>query len=368
MDLRWDETELRRGVYDWTKWDALMRDLRSHRLGAILILDYSNSLYAPLVAGAGFSAGKQVAESPRSREAVDAYARWARAAVRHFGVRNIMWEIYNEPNNDMFWRPAPDAQAYGALVQSVCRALDEADLRPTLVAGATAYIDFRFIARFLKSPGLDCVSGISVHPYPKQDPELTQFQIERLRAAVAEEADRAFPIYATESGYTTYRYGVSDAEQADFLARTYLVNLLSGLKSTIVYDWKDDGADPVVREDHFGLFNFDGSPKESAGVMHALLGQLEGVQTVQRLPMDDPADYAVIARGTGWSKLFLWTQRNNHAARVGLPPAFGNGVKAFVLGGAPVGATQANRVLRIDLSSRPVVVISNQTVKPTRSQ
>jgi len=45
-DLLWAQVERQQGVYDWAPFDGLVADLRAVGLAPLLILDYSNPLYA----------------------------------------------------------------------------------------------------------------------------------------------------------------------------------------------------------------------------------------------------------------------------------------------------------------------------------
>src|SRR5262249_17645906 len=93
MDFEWSSVEKTPGQYDFAAYDRLVEHLA--RVGArpLFILDYGNDLYQK--------------GAPRSPEARAAFARFAGAAVRHFRGKNVVWEIWNEPNLGEFWQPAP---------------------------------------------------------------------------------------------------------------------------------------------------------------------------------------------------------------------------------------------------------------------
>ena len=105
MDFSWGATELQKGVYNFTDYDLLTASLRRNELGAIYILDYTNSLY-----DGGLS--------PHTDAGRSAFAVWAAAAAAHFKSDKILWEMYNEPNIK-FWTPKPNVQDYVALALAV---------------------------------------------------------------------------------------------------------------------------------------------------------------------------------------------------------------------------------------------------------
>ena len=80
----------------------------------MFILDYGNRLY-------------DHGQLPRSDSARAAFARFASAAARHFRGQGVIWEIWNEPNIEQFWKPEPDAQAYALLALETARAVRAAD-------------------------------------------------------------------------------------------------------------------------------------------------------------------------------------------------------------------------------------------------
>src|ERR1043166_7163057 len=98
-DFVWEITERDAGRYDFSAYDRLVKELAEFGIHPLFILDYGNPLYTK---------GKSV----RTPEARAAFSRWAVAAARHFAGRGVIWELFNEPNNQMFWPPAPAAEEY----------------------------------------------------------------------------------------------------------------------------------------------------------------------------------------------------------------------------------------------------------------
>ena len=136
MDFLWGSTERIRGVYDWSEYDELTRELERRGIRAYYILDYSNPLYEGTVITLNPDTGREedrTTASPRRPESITAFARWAAAAAGHFRGRHIVWEIWNEPNIQ-FWKPQPDVKQYIALALATCKAIREADPQATIVA------------------------------------------------------------------------------------------------------------------------------------------------------------------------------------------------------------------------------------------
>ncbi|MHC4543617.1 MAG: hypothetical protein ACYTDW_03015 [Planctomycetota bacterium] len=72
------------------------------------------------------------------------------------------------------------------------------------------------------------------------------------------------PIITGEWGYSNINWDnarLSNEQQAQYLAREFLVNLYQKIPVSIWYDWKNDGTNPDEREHHFGTITHDLKPK-----------------------------------------------------------------------------------------------------------
>ena len=104
---------------------------------------------------------------------VEAYARWAVAAMGHFeGFEpQPVLELWNEPTEDVFWNPHPNATEYARLALAVDRARAAAGLKATttLIGPAASWAGgsvFNFL-RQLAAAGVFAASvydAVSVHP------------------------------------------------------------------------------------------------------------------------------------------------------------------------------------------------------------
>ncbi len=333
MDFVWAETEKARGHYDFSAYDRLLESLRPFDIGALLILDYANPLYdhgAP----------------PRTEGTRQAFADWAAAAARHFAGRRVIWEIYNEPNNKMFWRPQPDVNEYVALALAVGRAFRVAAPNEKLVGPATG-MDFPFLEACLKAGLLDYWTAVSVHPYRDSDPEEAVNDYCRLRKMIEGYKTRSgsdgnnrttlassnaeIPIISSEWGYSSGWRGLSDQKQGALLAREMLTNLANGIPISIWYDWRDDGADPNEPEHHFGLVRSayqDGrdqvfEPKPAYLAAKTLSATFDGYAYQRRLSAGSDTDYVLIFSKGEDIRLAAWTTSTN-AHRVVVPIKEGN--------------------------------------------
>jgi len=150
MDFSWSETEKTMGEYDWSAYDELTKNLEQRGLSAIYILDYSNRLYEQ--EHVVLENGKQTKyiAAPASTKSMDAFAQWAAAAARHFKGKRIVWEIWNEPNISVFWKPEPNVDAYSRLAKLTIRAIKAVDPQSLIIAPATSEFPWQFFESFFK--------------------------------------------------------------------------------------------------------------------------------------------------------------------------------------------------------------------------
>jgi hypothetical protein len=363
MDFVWEATEKTRGHYDFSAYDRLLDSLQPFDLGALLILDYGNQLY-------------DNGGPPRTENTRRAFADWAAAAARHFAGRRVIWEIYNEPNNKMFWRPQPDVDEYVALALAVGRAFRAAAPNEKLIGPATV-IDFPFLEACFKAGLLDYWTAVSVHPYRQSDPEQAANDYCRLRKMIESYAARRsvllpiqsglageqkqIPIISGEWGYSSVWRGLSDEKQGALLARELLTNLGNDIPISIWYDWRDDGVDKDEPEHHFGLVRnayqagLDQvyEPKPAFLAAKTLSVFLDGYAYQRRLPVGSDSDYILVFSKGHELRLAAWTTSTS-AHRIVIPVQEGNFsiTKHTGENAGTVSATQEG--LKIELSTSPL--------------
>uniref|UniRef100_A0A7S3GK93 Glycoside hydrolase family 5 domain-containing protein n=1 Tax=Palpitomonas bilix TaxID=652834 RepID=A0A7S3GK93_9EUKA len=289
MDFSWASIETAKGVYDFTSYDVLVGALLDHNMSAIFILDYMNPLY-----DGGLS--------PYTEEGRRAFSSWAANATLHFAGKGIVWEVYNEPNINVFWHPSPNATNYALLAKAASAAIKEATPSEIVVAPATSCIDFDYLDAIFSPPLslLDSLDGVSVHPYRDTPPETAMGDWQQLRALVEKYAKgRHIPLLSSEWGYSSLYPGWDRETQAKVAVRMFLVNAASNVSLSIWYDWQNDGTDYLNLEHHFGLvFNpYLGEegralmPKPSFHAVQTAMAVLDGYRFVERVDAGDDDAY-----------------------------------------------------------------------------
>ena len=347
QDFFWSSIERSKGVYDWSEYDDLVTQLERRGMRAYLILDYSNPLYEDDVHATNPLTGlpeRHTTASPQHEDSVAAFASWAAAAAKHFHGRGVIWEIWNEPNI-AFWKPKPDVAQYTRLALATSRAIRKADPDATIVGPATSGFPWDFLESVFKSGVLEYLDAVSVHPYrpPSQSPERAAAQYKRLRTlieAYAPEGKKGMPILSGEWGYSSNTKGVSREQQANFIARQQLANLLSGVPLSIWYDWKNDGNDPAENEHNFGIVMPDLTPKPAYTGIQTLTRELAGCRIAHRFDTGNTNDFVlVLSKGEGQDKIAAWTIREPHQVPLPLKKSTGAALE-FVNGSGQKGTVQ----------------------------
>jgi len=320
MDFIWHEIELTKGNYNWKAYDELTANLEKRGIGAVYILDYSNSLYEDTVDSKDPLTGEKQRgiAAPSHPESVSAFALWAAAAAKHFKDRNIVWEIWNEPNIS-FWRPKADIDQYLTLAFATCKAVKEAVPDAVIIGPATSQIPFPFIKTFVDSGILEYLDGVSVHPYRdySMSPETAGSDYGKLRDMIENSAPanrKNIPVISSEWGYSSATKGVSLEKQAAFVVRMQLFNLLSGIPFSVWYDWKNDGSNPSDFEHNCGTVTPDLKPKPAYIAIRTMNMQLKDFTLLHRIETGNGNDFVLLFRNDkGNYKISAWTMDPEHS-------------------------------------------------------
>jgi hypothetical protein len=345
MDFPWSQIEKKKGEYDFSECDRLVQLCEKHHVRLMAIFDYSNPFYDDNV-------------SPHSDEGIAAFTRWSVATVKHFQGKQILWEMYNEPNG--FWKPHPEVNAYIKLALSVGKAL-KAEFPNELFCGpGLSGTDAAWLEPCYKAGLLQYWDAVTVHPYGDEPPEARAPHYQGVRALLEKyrPAGKSIPVLSGEWGYTVARVGRE--KQGKYLARQFLFNTCSGIPLSIWYDWRDDGPDPKDGEQNFGTvangYRKDQNPvlepKPAYFAAKTLTTQLNGFTFNQRIALADAADFALTFTNAVETRIACWTtSTNSHPAKLQLPSG-SYSVAGWQAETLPAAQT-TNGILTIELIDAP---------------
>lgn len=278
IPIFWPQIESRRGEFDFGELD---RTVSGAAAVGVRVL--------PFVYGTPRWLASEPTLPPLTGSAQRAWAGFLRVLVRRYGpggdawqatasplpVRS--WQIWNEPNFLLFWRPRPSPAGYAKLLGVSSRAIRGVDPGARIVTAGVAPVEagmlpWAFLRKLFAIPGVGRqIDMVAVHPYAIQLSDVA-YQIRMARRAMARAGLARMPLLISELGIasgarlpTGFDRGVRG--QAAFLRRAYKTLLRQRQRWRIAgvdwYAWRDMPLpDPHCVFCQFaGLFDRDDDPK-----------------------------------------------------------------------------------------------------------
>jgi hypothetical protein len=322
--IGWPYVEDSSGKYNWERYDAFISEVRARGLRSIIVLIGSHPSYAGQMGSGDHS--ERITPAPTSNMAVTGFARFAAAATERYRGDDITWELWNEPDLDRFWPPSARPIAYARLALAACRSIREAVPTAKVIGPAAAgmpgwkdSLGIGLIVTILRSPVSSCLDAISVHSYrregnaPPKTPESVMPDNARASRYVARngrQSQPALPLICSEWGYNSVE--LTEEQQATYVLRTHLSNLLSGIPVTVWYEWRDSADHPNDPEAHYGLTNYWRNDKPAIKGVRRVLPLIRDYKVERRLPIGDQRDYVLLLRDlSNNKKLLFWTARSS---------------------------------------------------------
>jgi polysaccharide biosynthesis protein PslG len=230
--LLWSEIEPVEGERDWSRTDAVVAELRDAGIEPLLAVVGSPSW----ANGVPETTPEHYLHVPPRGAALDAwlqdYSDFLAEAVGRYQDFVRRWEIWNEPNLAIFWRPRPDPIAYRQVYETLRATILRVDPTAEVAVGGLGRLTvapesdvpgFAFLRRLTRTePPLD---HVAIHPYATDDhapnvhiPGENNFDdIGRARAMLAADGERV-PIWVTEWGWSSATVG--ERRQARYVGRS----------------------------------------------------------------------------------------------------------------------------------------------------
>jgi hypothetical protein len=184
LSTSWRTLEVEKGRYQWDLLDRLVDGLIERGVDHILIGTGSGSHPAYQEFPEGY-----IYPPTDVPAALDGYCRYAATLVERYRDRVRHYEIYNEPNWPLFWRPEPDPKAYARLVGQASKAMRGVDDGIQIAGGSLAGVgtdQTDYMRSVLSDPGTaEALDILTYHPY-NAVPETTFEHIVDLRDTVHE--------------------------------------------------------------------------------------------------------------------------------------------------------------------------------------
>lgn len=300
----WRKIEARRGRYDWKQLDDAVAGTTNLGMTPLLLVTGSPqwACAVPL---------RSEPDSLCPPRDVGAWTAFLTRLVSRYQGKTRFYQVWNEPNQDFYWVPKPNADSYARLLLASYQAIKGAQPSAVVISGGLAGTDLDFMGPVLKGlRGRKAFDATALHHYrhhfrewsdvttpvgPQdrfhwtlpngQDAQLNLKEEWLLYQRLAQEHGYGWPdLWITEFGWGAYdnrpRPGlVTLAQQAEYLRQTYTLvrddpemRFVKALFWFCDQDWSENPNDKVALEDFgfFGLARMNGQWKPAARTFREL--------------------------------------------------------------------------------------------------
>lgn len=260
-------------AYDWSRVDASVAGAKSAGQMILLVIYGPAPVWAQ-APGADHSASGTPPADPAT------FGTFAAATAQRYAQYVTAFEVWNEPNLPHYLQP-PTAAAYLPLLKAAYQGIRSAGAQQPIVSGGTSSSpagtpDTTFISDLYALGGKAYFDAVGVHPYTFPNPITSTGSgvLTSARQVMEANGDAAKKMWITEYGQPTgaSAVSVSEQQQAQILVDAIQrVQQLSWIGVFFVFNTRDLLPDPTVIDANFGLFRYDGTPKQSAFAVRSLL-------------------------------------------------------------------------------------------------
>lgn len=285
FDMAWDLAQpTGPASTDWSRFDRIVAAANRHGLQLVPILAYTPAWARP----SGCSSWQCGPADPNQ------FAAYAAAAASHYSSMGIhTWEIWNEPNIDAFWLPAPDPAAYTRLLQASYTAIKASDPQAIVISGGLSPADNTaghiaprdFLTAMYQDGARNYFDALSYHPfsYPVLPDDVTAWSSwsqmsdldPSIRSIMVANGDGNKQVWATE--YGTPSGGASNLNETlqalSFKQALEQMGNKPWLGAMFFHTYRDSPGDPNQATNDFGIIRTDGSRKPAYGELQNMLHQ-----------------------------------------------------------------------------------------------
>jgi polysaccharide biosynthesis protein PslG len=272
--------------YDWSHYDPVVRGAAENGV-RILATIYSTPTWAA-----------STAEIPPLGSSLPKFQAFARAAVKRYGSDGTFWadhpdvpklpitswQLWNEPNSPLFWKPGPDPAAYLELLRAFSSTVRGADPQAQIMLGglfptpAGGVALDSFLTTLYRGGGRNLFDAVALHPYAST-PRDALDRVAQARSVMRRFGDADKPIWITEVGWasagTPPGLVVGPAGQADYVRQIFELARADrdrlGVGGVVWYSLNDTPGPLWVG--HCGLFTVGGAAKPAWSAMATVAGR-----------------------------------------------------------------------------------------------
>jgi hypothetical protein len=311
-EFQWGRIEPRPGQYDWTFTDRAVDELVKRGVNILGLFNPAVGWGTPNPADDAIPSDQGSFYPPEPQ----LFANFVATVVNRYKDRIRYWQIWNEPDNPVYWRPAPDPAAYANLLRTVYPAIKAVD--PGAVVLAAGIVSPEPAGSFLQAiadnGAWNSFDVIALHPYTDPlGPEAGSIDtvgigaIQTLAARLGPK-----PIWVTEFGWAdspsdrTGERAVDVETQANYLIRAMALLRQAGVERVIMFRFKDMQLRNGTPYNAYGLFRYGrgqedyGQPKPALAAFRTLNQYVGGRQPLGLRRLSDARIAFDFERSIGW--------------------------------------------------------------------
>ncbi len=301
LTIGWPNVEAAQGEYTWSSTDAMMEAVKKSGLSMVILVDR-----APGWARASACAGS---ETCAPKNAADYAAFVGKAAERYKSYNVDAWEVWNEENNNNFWKPYPDPKAYTELLIAANQSIMTADPDATVIVGGLSGDSVDKLGKKMQDPRTFLSSmydagagghfdGVGYHPYiaggglPTKGGDYNGWAkmnatSTSMRSIMQANGDAHKKLWLTEFGMPTGGTGpvISDpanppknADHVTYDAQTQIMQAVlddldkvEWVENLDWYTFKDSAAADKYTGASYGLLTFENQPKPAFKLLQSYM-------------------------------------------------------------------------------------------------
>ena len=365
--ISWDMVEAEKGVYDWSFYDLLFREMARSGLTVFPFFEYAPSWATASTVPTDSGQYQQMTGRP---DDLDAWEKFVAAFARRYRPYLKECQLGNEPNHRSKWQC--DFRNGGAAwyVESLRRAAEAIRRNAPecrIISPGLASTDVNYLNKLRELGAFPAFDAVSYHPYRTQttpeDPDKmlthwdpsagtgTIFEEEAAmrRTAAADGVDR--PLYVTEFSWRIHHPRlsvVSPERQAQYIVR-YLAMAMAGHRRLFWYEFRHAN----FGKNGWSILNPDNTPAPSLVAFQVFCRFLRGSRYESRKTDRDGIYQMNYRDRTGRAVAVVWTTRERSA----LALTCGTPVEIRDIMGRKIRQTAAGEQLLLPLSENPLYLL-----------
>ena len=321
----WNNIETKKGEYNWTSVDDHMTKTRASGVDTLYVLGlYNSRLYKTVDEETGQTV------TMGSDEEIQAFVNYAKEVVKRY-PEITKYEVWNEPNSNVFWPSEPNIDNYKKLIKSVSVALKEINPDIEIIIGVAANSSSNtpttdgsfwcikwedYIASLMQDDELsEYFDAISIHGYYINKTRADQKTYINDVVDIVRQGGGFKKIYMTETGgYSGPElHHKTEDEKAREMVRQFVIGDEYQLDGTWIYELINSGTDPSNSEHNYGVVSsekLDFRPFEAYYANKYYLSQIDNALYLGKTALNENITAHLYSKD-GEAFLVAWSNSEN---------------------------------------------------------